>query len=357
MTLSVWLDAPYPWGICRVLLISVSHCGWGYSPAALARLPRHGGVVHGAFFVVVCDQSSSPRRRLGAVTAVLALLATAVVSVAQVPVASATASAVVAGFDSTTFTGNDDLSQAVTMPFTIDFFGSSYSSMYLNNNGNLTFGQPLGTYTPYPLSETGLPMIAAFFADVDTRTGSTASYGTGTVDGNSAWGATWPNVGCYNEITSVLNNFQLLLIDRSDIAVGDFDIEFNYDQIQWETGTASGGSPTCQGGTSARAGYAAGSGGTGTYYELPGSGVNGAFLDGNTATGLTQPSVDNTVEEHQSRSSGAPTSSLTSRTQRTASSSALHSASVLSSASERRTPGSRSYPAWRARPPAECGRP
>jgi hypothetical protein len=60
------------------------------------------------------------------------------------------------------------------------------------------------------------------------------------------------------------------------VAAKDFDIYFNYDSIQWETGGASGGSGGL-GGSSARAGF---TNGAGDFYELLGSGVNGAFLNG-----------------------------------------------------------------------------
>jgi RHS repeat-associated protein len=182
----------------------------------------------------------------------------------------------------------------VTLPFSPDFFGNTYSALYLNNNGDLTFGAALGTFTPYPLSSAGPPIIAPFFADIDTRTGNTVTFGSGTVDGHTAFGVNWPDVGCYSETTSVTDNFQVLLVDRSDIASGDFDVEFNYGQIQWDTGQASGGGSTCLGGTSARAGYASGSGATGTYFEIPGSGVDGAFLDSNLTTGLISGDFNST---------------------------------------------------------------
>ena len=60
-----------------------------------------------------------------------------------------------------------------------------------------------------------------------------------------------------------------MLIDRSDVAAGDFDIEFNYDRIQWETGDASGGD-ACQGGEPARVGFSNGSGAPGAFFELAG---------------------------------------------------------------------------------------
>ena len=83
----------------------------------------------------------------------------------------------------------------------------------------------------------------------------------------------------------------MLLVSRDDVAPGDFDIEFNYDQVQWETGGASGGSGG-EGGASARVGF---SNGVDHTYELPGSAFPGSFLDRNPA-GLV----------HGSRSSDVP---------------------------------------------------
>ena len=41
--------------------------------------------------------------------------------------------------------------------------------MQVNNNGDLTFNAAYSTYTPLPFPIQGNPMIAPFFADVDTR--------------------------------------------------------------------------------------------------------------------------------------------------------------------------------------------
>jgi hypothetical protein len=51
--------------------------------------------------------------------------------------------------------------------------------------------------------------------------------------------------------------WQLVLVDRLDTGTGNFDIEYRYAQIQWETGDFSGGSGGL-GGQSARVGYTAG---------------------------------------------------------------------------------------------------
>jgi hypothetical protein len=83
-----------------------------------------------------------------------------------------------------------------------------------------------------------------------------------------------------------LNFFQVLLIARSDTGPGNFDIEFNYDSIEWETGQASGGNALCQGGSAVCVGFSNGTGAPDTFFELPGSGIPGAFLNANPSTGL-----------------------------------------------------------------------
>jgi hypothetical protein len=72
-------------------------------------------------------------------------------------------------------------------------------------------------------------------------------------------------------------------VDRSDTGGGFFDIEFNYQNISWETGDAApnGGSGGL-GGDSAAVGYSNGTGVPGTFFELPGSHVPGSFIDSGT---------------------------------------------------------------------------
>ena len=203
------------------------------------------------------------------------------------------------GFRSSTFPANDDgATGAISLGFAANYFGNTYTQTYVSNNGYLTFNSGQGTYTPSGLGAgySGQPIIAAFFADVDTRgTGSgLTSYGTGTYAGHNAFGATWPLVGYFGSHVDKLNTFQIILTDRSDTGAGNFDIYLNYDQILWETGDASGGNNGF-GGTPAAAGFNAGNGNAaGTFYEFPGSRTAGAFLDGgpnslvaNTNDGVT----------------------------------------------------------------------
>ena len=189
------------------------------------------------------------------------------------------------GFTTTSLPAEDDSpSQTAVIPFTVNFFGVQTNQIHVNNNGNISFEQDNPTFTPTNLNSAngGIPIIAPFFADVDTRTGATVTYGNDTLCGRQVFGVDYINVGYFAQHVDKVNSFQVILIDRSDTGAGNFDIEFNYNSIQWETGDASGGSNGF-GGQSARVGYSNGTGVPGTFFELPGSGVNGAFLDSGPA--------------------------------------------------------------------------
>ena len=149
-----------------------------------------------------------------------------------------------AGFETYQLDRNDDASsELVETGFEMTFFGSAYDSLYVNNNGNMTFDAPLNDWQPISIASVSLPMIAPFWADVDTRNedSGVVTYGLDAVDGHSAFGVNWIDVGYYEENADLTNSFQLVLIDRSDVQSGAFDIEFNYDRIVWETGDLNNG--------------------------------------------------------------------------------------------------------------------
>lgn len=182
------------------------------------------------------------------------------------------------GFGTLAMGRNDDGSSDVIalgagFPYGIKLFSGSYTNLYINNNGNITFKSPLGTYTPTPFPITNLPMLAPFWGDVDTR-GGASDPSTNNVYFSTAipgkFIVTWNYVGYYSGATNKLNAFQLILTDRNEIAQGDFDIEYRYEQLQWTTGSASGGSNGLDG-TPAQMGYDAGDGKN--FYRHPDSGT------------------------------------------------------------------------------------
>ncbi len=196
-----------------------------------------------------------------------------------------------AGFGEQLLARNDDSSTGfidITSIFedNINFFGREFSGLWVNNNGSVTFNGPRGAYTPNVI--TGIsnnPEITPYFADVDTRGGQVSPTLGGNSTGsnlvyydfdtvNDRFIVTWDDVGYYSSHTDKLNAFQLILTNRGS---GDFDIEFRYEDVNWTTGSASGGSGGL-GGTVARAGYTAGTGDPAAFFELPASGNQADML-------------------------------------------------------------------------------
>jgi hypothetical protein len=145
------------------------------------------------------------------------------------------------GTPPTGYVPNDDGSFGLLpLGFSLNYFGKTYNDFYLNNNGNISFGKPIGAYTPNSFNTQNLaPMIAPFWADVDTR-------GTGTVavrrDIPHELILTWDKVGYYSQHTDKLASFQLVLRDPNyPIPPGEGNLGFFYKDVQWETGDASGG--------------------------------------------------------------------------------------------------------------------
>lgn len=136
---------------------------------------------------------------------------------------------------------NDDGSSSIinfTWPFC--FYGTNYTSCYINNNGNISFGASYGTFTATGFPSPTYVMVAPFWGDVDTR----------PAGGGSVWYlltasyliVNWESVGYYSMETDKLNTFQLIITDGVDpILPGGNNIAFNYGDMEWTTGAASGG--------------------------------------------------------------------------------------------------------------------
>jgi len=201
----------------------------------------------------------------------------------------------------------NDASGFATLGFPINFGGVWYSNVWINADGNVTLDTSFGgrnqpNYLPAaPLSALAHVIFAPFWADVDTTTNGTGSIGWGTGCayasdlrvGRQAFGVTWSKVGYYKGHKNKNNSFQLLIIDRSDVATGAFDLQYRYGGIGWDTAdSASGINGLCDFGAGypARVGYC----GSNIYnFELTGSGVSGALVDGG-ANSLVANSIGST---------------------------------------------------------------
>ncbi len=139
-------------------------------------------------------------------------------------------------------TGNyDDGSLKVNItsvfgPAGINYFGTNYTSIYINTNGLITFAAPVVAYTPTSLSALPYPAIAAFWSDVNITSGSA------TGSNNIYWDLdpiskkvtiTWLGVKPYSG--SGTNTFQVVIEATHD---GNFEIDFIYQQVQWTNGFA-----------------------------------------------------------------------------------------------------------------------
>lgn len=145
---------------------------------------------------------------------------------------------------------NDDGSSAIiNLPFTFDFYGTPMDSLYINNNGNISFDFPYMSFIPNAFPDSTSLMIAPFWADVDTR-GTLDSLGNVSGSGGNVWYkltptaliVRWDQVGYFNYHTDLVSTFQLIISNGSDSLVSaGGNVSFCYDDMQWTTGDASGG--------------------------------------------------------------------------------------------------------------------
>ena len=189
-----------------------------------------------------------------------------------------------AGFGENALSVGDDNSSGFIdlrqiFPRGINVFGVVYQGLFVNNNGNVSFGAAIGSARNTALAPGSRPIIAPFLSDVDTRGGAFAPSPGGTSTGaNRVWydidtsanaiTVTWDDVGRFAVQTDSANAFQLRLTAVPGGTQGDdFDIQFRYEAIDWHSSTAG------------RIAYAAISDGNGVnVVHLPGSGDPAGLL-------------------------------------------------------------------------------
>ena len=138
------------------------------------------------------------------------------------------------------YRNDDGSSNAITLPFVFCFYGQIQTQVYINNNGNVSFGSSYGAFSALPFPSTAYVMIAPFWADIDTRN---------ALSGIVYYQLTpthlivrWNNVGYYSQHANLVNDFQLVLTDGVDpILPAGANVGLSYGDMQWTTGDASGG--------------------------------------------------------------------------------------------------------------------
>ncbi|HZE64987.1 MAG TPA: hypothetical protein VE081_00055, partial [Sporichthyaceae bacterium] len=179
-----------------------------------------------------------------------------------------------------TNTSDGNASTLAMLPFPVAFFptapNQTYSSLYVNNDGTVTFDAPQSTFPGTTLTTVMTRTIAPFLADAAAgsqypRTGK-VSYGS--VWGGSAFCVRWEDMRQQSPPSggTAENSFSLLLRKPNNTATGDFDIDFRYQHIGWDLGKPLD--------SAASVGLTKGTGAANTYFVLPGSQTPGAFVDG-----------------------------------------------------------------------------
>jgi len=128
---------------------------------------------------------------------------------------------------------NDDGFRQQALGFTVTYFGMTYNSIFLNNNGNVSFGAGISSFVPSGPTGAAAPLISPFFGDVDTR-GARSGVMRYDLSVSGQLVVTWDSVGRYEARDDLLNSFQLVL--RSDdyvVGLGEGKIGFFYGGMGW----------------------------------------------------------------------------------------------------------------------------
>lgn len=189
--------------------------------------------------------------------------------------AAANASPILSLANQTLAGAYDDASTRVdlTNGMKLGLNGSVYSDLYVNTNGNVSFGSGMTQFAPQSFANGpyAATFLAPFFGDVDIRYGhGTIGYGTTKFNGRDAFAVTWNNVGYFPQMNDKKNTFQLVLVDRSDTGKNNFDFYYNYGAIEWDQAGSS----------QSRAGFQVV--GKAADFEFDGSGVSKQLLDSGT---------------------------------------------------------------------------
>jgi len=111
----------------------------------------------------------------------------------------------------------------------INFFGTAYSSIFINTNGLLTFGTANRSYSSVALTTLGQPSIAPFWTDIDINKSGEIYWDLDATSGRLI--VTWLNVGPFSGTGT--NSFQVVL---TNLGGGEVDIDFIYGAIGFVNG-------------------------------------------------------------------------------------------------------------------------
>ena len=111
----------------------------------------------------------------------------------------------------------------------VNVYGTSYTSMFINTNGLVTFGSAEPSYTPGALTGLGKPSLAAFWTDIDINKGGDIYWDVDDATGKIT--ITWLNVAPYSGTGTT--SFQMVL---TNLGGGDFGVDYIYGNIGFTNG-------------------------------------------------------------------------------------------------------------------------
>ncbi|HTL80555.1 MAG TPA: PKD domain-containing protein [Bacteroidia bacterium] len=138
------------------------------------------------------------------------------------------------------YRNDDGASPLINLPFNFCFYGVNQTQVYINNNGNISFGSPYYNITTNAFPSAGVPTIAPFFADADTRNPASGLVYYKVTP--TAMLVRWEGIGYYSLHVDKVNDMQLIITDGTDpLLPPGSNVSFCYGDMQWTTGDASGG--------------------------------------------------------------------------------------------------------------------
>merc|ERR1712184_34778 len=184
----------------------------------------------------------------------------------------------------------DDTAEGpITLRNDVPYFGSTYNNVFFSSNGVISFNQGVSSFTSQAFPISGRTMFSPFWSDFNTaiegtwsyrqlRPGSDLAQASAIVNyelsdyddfvGTDGVVVTYSGVAMFGRSSSSdrTNDMQAILVHDNNHS---FAI-FQYGDIEWTTGSASGNSDSCDGlgGTPAQVGF---NDGSGKFYSVPGS--------------------------------------------------------------------------------------
>lgn len=146
-------------------------------------------------------------------------------------------------------------SSPFALPFTYCFYGSNYTQVWMNNNGNISFQNGISAFSSSAFPSTGNAMVAAFWADFYITNGGTMH---ATITPTAAI-FNWVSMGYFSNQNDKVNTCQIVITNGTDPLVINGNTAIHFGDMQWTTGSASGGTAGF-GGTPATVGANAGNG-------------------------------------------------------------------------------------------------